>query len=154
MNLLSIADLTKQLNNLANNQVEVTLNLAYHAMIHGNVEPLAGFNKAVTNVLHKEYKAIIPTTFDAKGNVWAYNKPKAINLCAKFGFTYGTTSFEDFVNVVTTFVNPPAAVKTDLEKKDAAIKRAESALATLLGMGLTTDELLVLAKRAKAKCVN
>jgi hypothetical protein len=151
MKLLTIAELTVQLKALTASQTEVTLNLAYHAMIHGNVEPLAGFTKAVTSVLHKEYKAVIPALFDEKSKVWAYNKPKAIKLCTQFGFEYGVTTFDDFVNVVTTYVNPPAAEKTEAEKKDAAIKRIESAMSALLGLGLTNAELVVLANKAVAK---
>jgi hypothetical protein len=151
MKLLTIADLTKALNGLVADQIEVTLNLAYHSMIHGNVEPLAGFKAPVVNVLHAEYKAMVCATFDKKSDIFVYNKPKAIRLCTLLGLVYSVTTFDEFVNAVKAFVAPPAAVKTEQEKKDAAIKRVEAAMGALLGMGLTTAELIALANKAQAK---
>ena len=151
MKLLTIKALTTALKGLARDQAEITVNLAYHSVVHGNVEVLADFKANVVNVLHKDYKQFVAASFDKKGDKWAYNKAKAIKLLASLGLEFGTATFEEFVNAITTVVQPDPVEKTDLEKKEAAIKRTANAMAALLALGLTNDELVIMAKQAKAK---
>lgn len=151
MKALTVKALTKALANLASNQIEVTLNLAYHATVHGNVEPLAGRDKHVTSLLHKDYKALIAASFDGKSGVWVYNKAKAVKLCEQYGLTFGVTAFEEFVIATGTIQAKPVVDKTDAEKRAAMIKRVDGALAAALAMGIDLQELILMAKNAKAK---
>ncbi len=151
MKALTVKALTKALANLASNQIEVTLNLAYHATVHGNVEPLAGRDKNVTSLLHKDYKALIAASYTDKQGVWIYNKVKAVKLCQQYGLTFGVSTFDEFVIATGTVQEAPKVEKTDVEKRDAMIKRVDSALAAALALGIDLDVLVLMAKNAKAK---
>lgn len=151
MKALTVKALTKALANLASNQIEVTLNLAYHATVHGNVEPLAGRDKNVTSLLHKDYKALIAASYTDKSGVWVYNKTKAVKLCEQYGLTFGVTTFDEFVIATGTVQAKPVVDKTDAEKREAMIKRVDGALAAALAMGIDLQELILMAKNAKAK---
>lgn len=151
MKALTVKALTKALANLASNQIEVTLNLAYHATVHGNVEPLAGRDKNVTSLLHKDYKALIAASYTDKAGVWVYNKTKAVKLCEQYGLTFGVTTFDEFVVATGTVQAKPVVDKTDAEKREAMIKRVDGALAAALAMGIDLQELILMAKNAKAK---
>lgn len=151
MKSLTVKALTKALANLASNQIEVTLNLAYHATVHGNVEPLAGRDKTIYNILHKEYKALISATSTKEKGVWVYNKTKAVKLCEQYGLTFGVTTFDEFVIATGTVQAKPVVDKTDAEKRAAMIKRVDGALAAALAMGIDLQELILMAKHAKAK---
>ena len=151
MKALTVKALTKALANLASNQAEVTLNLAYHSTVHGNVEPLAGRDKHVTSLLHKDYKALIAASYTDKSGGWAYNKAKAVKLCAQYGLTFGVSTFDEFVIATGTVQDKPVVDKTDAEKRAAMIKRVDGALAAALAMGIDIQELILMAKHAKAK---
>jgi hypothetical protein len=151
MKALTVKALTKALANLASNQIEVTLNLAYHATVHGNVEPLAGRDKNVTSLLHKDYKALIAASYTDKNGVWVYNKTKAVKVCEQYGLTFGVTTFDEFVIATGTVQAKPVVDKTDAEKRAAMIKRVDGALAAALAMGIDIQELILMAKNAKAK---
>lgn len=151
MKALTVKALTKALANLASNQIEVTLNLAYHATVHGNVEPLAGRDKHVTSLLHKDYKALIAASYADKSGVWVYNKAKAVKLCEQYGLTFGVSTFDEFVVATGTVQAKPVVEKTDAEKREAMIKRVDGALAAALAMGIDLQELILMAKNAKAK---
>jgi hypothetical protein len=151
MKALTVKQLSKALSNLANNQVEVTLNLAYHATIHGNVEVLAGFTDAISSVLHKEYKAFVSSTYDKKSKVWVYNKTKAMRLCANLSLVFGVSTFEEFLDAVTTQQPVSVVEKTDIEKRAMMVKRVETALAAALAMGIDEATLSLMVKAAKAK---
>ena len=149
MKLISVKQLNKALKAIKTAQIDVTLSLAYYGLIHGNVSALHGEAKDVTAQLHKEYKALVPASFNKKDSQWAYNKAKAVELCERFGLEFQVTTFEDFCDKVCQVQDKPQVVRTDVELRDMAVKRCERALDNAIQQGVDIDALIMLLKSKK-----
>ena len=142
--------LNASLQTLKSLKTDITLSLAFYGLTQGDVSALHGEQQDVVNGLHKDYKALIPATFDKKSKQWVYNRTKAAKLNDKYGIEFQVTSFEDFCNLVCLVADKPVE-KTDQEKREAQLKSVTNALVKALTMGIDKDTLAVILKNAEAK---
>jgi len=131
--------------------MDVTLSLAFYGLVSGDVSALHGEAKGITSDLHKDYKALVPACFEKKSGQWVYNKTKALALAEKYSVVFGKTTFEEFCNLVCLVSDKPTVEKTDVEKRECAIKSAEKALQKCLDLGVDKDALAILLKSVHAK---
>lgn len=133
-------------------KLDVTLSLAYHGLIHGNVDALAGFTDAVVNELHKDYKALVPASWNKKDKCFSYNKAKAVKLQERFGLVFQVTTFEEFCDAVCHENDKVAKPeKTEQEKREAACLSVSKAMVKALSMGIDKATLTILLNMAEAK---
>lgn len=117
MKLLTLADCTKNLKALAENQINLTISLAYHTAVHGNAKAFKGLERSVVNRLDSLYRQFIAVKWDKEANEWRYNSAKSKKLMESFGLEFQKSTFEEFI----------AAVKGSLDAKE--VKALEEAQA-------------------------
>ena len=149
MKLISAKQLNKALKAIKTAQADVTLSLAYYGLINGNVDALHGEAQDVVASLHKDYKALVPASFNKKDKQWSYNKAKAVELAARFGLEFQKTTFEEFCDKVCQVQDKVQKVLTDVEQREQAIKRVESSLNAAIQKGVDIDALIMLLRSKK-----
>lgn len=125
MKPLSIKSCTTNLKSLAEKQVLLTLSLAYHATVHGNVSPFKDLDNTVVNRLDAVYRQFISVKWDKTVNEgkggWVFSVAKSKKLCKQFDLEYKKGEFEAFV----------AGCKAALDAKEVKRLEAEQAEAAL-----------------------
>lgn len=148
--LIKQADLSAALKGFKTLKLDLTLSLAYYGLIYGDVSTLHGEAKGIVNELHKDYKSLIPATFDKEGQ-WKYNRAKAEKLIEKFGFEFQVTTFEDFCEAVCMEKDKVEVEDTPEEARAKVVKSVERALVKALTAGISKAELGLMVAAAQPK---
>lgn len=125
MNLQTIKKCTSALKSLEANQVELTLSLAYHATVYGNVSPFKDLDRTIVNRLDAIFRQFISVKWDKSANDnkggWVFSVAKSKKLCDQFGIEYKKGDFDTFV----------AGCKAALDAKEVKALEAAEAEAAL-----------------------
>ena len=152
-NLIKVSNLSDAIRSLKSLKLDVTLSLAYHGLIHGDVSALSEFrDNAIVNEMHRDYKALIPASWNKKDNCFSYNKAKAVKLQERFGLVFQETTFEEFCDAVcqeNDKEDKPA--KTEQELREAACLSVSKALVKALSLGIDKATLTILVNMAQPK---
>ena len=148
--LITAKRLNKALKSINTLKLDVTLSLAFYGLVHGNVSALHGEEHRITGDFHRDYKALVPASFDKNSGEWVYNKTKAQKLNAQFGIVFGETTFEEFCDLVC-LENDKKPELSDQEKRDKACTSVQNAIVKALTMGIDRATLTVILANAQAK---
>ena len=148
--LIKQKDLAKALKGFKTLKLDLTLSLAYYGLIHGDISTLHGEAKGIVNELHRDYKSLIPASFDKDGQ-WKYNRVKADKLIEKFGLEFQVTTFEDFCEAVCMEQDKVVVEDTPEEARAKLIKSVNNALVKALTAGMSKAELTLMVAAAQPK---
>lgn len=148
--LIKQKDLAKALKGFKTLKLDLTLSLAFYGLIHGDVSTLHGENKGIVNELHRDYKSLIPASFDKDGQ-WKYNRVKADKLIEKFGLEFQVTTFEEFCEAVCMEQDKVVVEDTPEEARAKVIKSVNNALVKALTAGMSKAELTLMVAAAQPK---
>ena len=149
-NLIKQQDLAAALKGFKTLKLDLTLSLAYYGLIHGDVSALHGEGKGIVNELHKDYKSLIPATFDKEGQ-WKYNRDKCNKMIEKHGLTFQGMEFDEFCDAVCTEQDKVKVEDTPEEARAKVTKSVERALVKALTAGISKAELSIMLAAAQPK---
>ena len=148
--LIKQADLSAALKGFKTLKLDLTLSLAYYGLIHGDISTLHGEAKGIVNELHRDYKSLIPASFDKDGQ-WKYNRVKADKMIEKFGLEFQVTTFEDFCEAVCMEQDKVDVEDTPEEARAKIVKSVNNALVKALTAGISKAELGLMLAAAQPK---
>jgi hypothetical protein len=140
------ATATKELfDKLSGHINNVGMNVAYHALIHGNTECLDGRDRNTVRQLG-DFMHLLPVVWDKDASKYAFDVKKSIKICELNHFTYNAMTFEEFVIKAEFALKNKETAKalakaTEKAKKDTKtdLEKCKTSITNLLSKHTTAD---------------